>query len=119
MIDRARDARPGGHVARVVLPLGERGAFLVMFAGRSPTPAGATLDAVYLDRFTGERVTADAGATTAGTTLVNWMAPLHVGSFGGAPIRVIWFAGGLMPTVLCVTGLAMWWRRRRAARGAA
>ena len=36
MIDHARRVHPDGHVARVVLPFGERGAFLVMFAERSP-----------------------------------------------------------------------------------
>ncbi len=41
MIAIAQREHPGGHVARVVLPFGERGAFLVMFADRSPTPAFA------------------------------------------------------------------------------
>ena len=40
MIDRARAQAPGMPVARVVLPFGDRGAFLVQFADRSPTPAG-------------------------------------------------------------------------------
>ena len=111
MLDRARHAHPGGHVARVVLPFGDRGAFLVMFASDSPTPLGETLDAVYLDRFTGELLPAPAAAPTAGDLIVRWIAPLHAGSFGGAMVRAIWFVGGLAPAVLFITGFAVWWSR--------
>ena len=59
MIAIAQREHPGGHVARVVLPFGDRGAFLVMFADRSPTPAFAQLDSVYLDRLSGARLRTD------------------------------------------------------------
>lgn len=111
MIAIAQREHPGGHVARVVLPFGERGAFLVMFAGRSPTPAGAELDSVYLDRLSGARLPTDAGPRTIGDTIVRWMAPVHVGSFGGLPIRITWLVFGLMPAVLFVTGFIVWWSR--------
>lgn len=113
MIDRARQVHPGGHIARVVLPFGDRGAFLVMFASASPTPMGETLDAVYLDRHTGEPLTAQAAGATAGDVIIRWIAPLHVGAFGGAPVRAVWFIGGLMPPVLFATGVVVWWSRRR------
>ncbi len=112
MVDHARRFHPDGHVARVVLPFGERGAFLVMFAGASPTPAYSNLDAVYLDRRTGERLEAAVTPPTAGDRLVRWIAPLHVGSFGGAPIRLLWFAGGWLPVILVTTGVVVWWKRR-------
>ncbi len=111
MIAIARREHPEGHVARVVLPFGERGAFLVMFADVSPTPAFAQLDSVYLDRFSGARLPADVAPRTIGDTLVRSIAPAHVGSFGGFPIRIIWFVFGLMPAVLFVTGFLVWWNR--------
>lgn len=111
MIAIAQREHPGGHVARVVLPFGERGAFLVMFADVSPTPAFAQLDSVHLDRFSGARLPADAAPRTIGDTLVRAIAPAHVGSFGGLPIRIIWFVFGLMPAVLFVTGFVVWWAR--------
>lgn len=110
MIDRARAIHPQGHVARVVLPFGDRGAFLVMFAAESPTPAYSTLDSVYLDRFTGERLPYEQ-ARTFGDVVVGSMATLHVGGFGGTPIRVIWLVFGLMPAVLFATGFIVWWNR--------
>ncbi len=110
MIDRARQIHPDGHVARVVLPFGERGSFLVMFANRSPTPAYAELDSVYLDRFTGEHLRHDA-SRTVGDTIVRSMSTLHAGSFGGAPVRVVWFVFGLMPVLLFASGIVVWWNR--------
>jgi len=43
---------------------------------------------------------------------------LHFGRFGGLPVRFLWVALGLLPTVLFVTGFILWWTRvvrRRAA----
>ena len=112
MIATAQREHPGGHIARVVLPFGERGSFLVMFADRRPTPAGAALVSVHLDRFSGARLRTDVTPATLGDTLVRWMAPAHVGSFGGLPIRIIWLVFGLMPAVLFGTGVVVWWTRR-------
>jgi uncharacterized iron-regulated membrane protein len=111
MLDRARTAAPGKPVARVVLPVGERGAFLVMFADRSPTPASSRLTSVYLDPYTGERLAHASGARTWGDAVMARMTPWHVGGVGGQAGRVIWFLFGLAPAVLYVTGLLIWWRR--------
>lgn len=110
MIDRARADAPGRAVARVVLPFGERGAFLVMFSPRSPTPAGSELTSIYLDQYMGDRL-ATSGARPWGDAMMATMLPLHVGGVGGQAGRVIWFTLGLSPAVLFVTGLIVWWRR--------
>ncbi|MDP2322129.1 MAG: PepSY-associated TM helix domain-containing protein [Acidobacteriota bacterium] len=111
LLDHARPFAPGQPIARVVLPFGERGAFLVMFADRSPTPAGSELTAVYLDQHTGERLVASGNARSWGDAVMARMTPWHVGGVGGQPGRVIWFLFGLAPAVLFVTGLLTWWRR--------
>lgn len=36
---------------------------------------------------------------------------LHVGNFGGWPVKTIWFVLGLAPPVLFITGFIMWWHR--------
>ena len=113
MLDHARPFAPGQPVARVVLPFGERGAFLVMFADRSPTPAGSELTAVHLDQYTGERLVTSANARSWGDALMARTTPWHVGGVGGQAGRVIWFLFGLAPAVLFVTGLMIWWRRGR------
>lgn len=37
--------------------------------------------------------------------------PLHVGDFGGWPVKVLWVLLGLAPPVLFVSGFIMWWYR--------
>jgi uncharacterized iron-regulated membrane protein len=46
-----------------------------------------------------------------GDITMDWVAPLHVGNFGGTPIRIMWFVLGLAPALMFVTGFIMWWTR--------
>lgn len=39
--------------------------------------------------------------------------PLHIGSYGGLPIRVLYVLVGLTPGLLSITGFLLWWRRKR------
>jgi uncharacterized iron-regulated membrane protein len=77
-----------------------------------PTPLGAELTPVYLDQYTGARLAEPTPATrTAGDVIMAWVAPLHVGNFGGMGVRVAWLVLGLAPALLFVTGFIMWWTR--------
>lgn len=40
-------------------------------------------------------------------------APLHFGTFGGWPVRVLWCLGGLAPGILAVSGFLIWRGRHR------
>ena len=113
LIARARQQHPGEHVARVVTPGTDRGAFLVSFSAVRPTPVGnAELASVYLDQHTGAVLTAPPrAARTTGDIVMAWVAPLHVGNFGGNAVRVAWLILGLSPALLFVTGFIMWWSR--------
>ena len=37
---------------------------------------------------------------------------IHEGSVGGAVWRFVVFVAGLIPAILAVTGVVMWWRAR-------
>lgn len=94
------------------MPATSRGAFLVMFSPVTPTPTAETLTAVYLDQFTGAVLhEPPRGARSAGDRVMDWVAPLHVGSVGGTGLKVVWLILGLSPSVLFVTGVLMWWTR--------
>ena len=112
LVDEALRHAPNQHVARVVVPSSEKAAFLVQFSPAKPTPLGADLMSVYLDQYSGAALTpAAAPARTAGDVIMAWVAPLHVGNFGGNGIRVAWLLLGLAPPSLFVTGFVMWWTR--------
>lgn len=38
--------------------------------------------------------------------------PLHVGNFGGLPIKILYVFIGLTPGLLSITGFLLWWRRQ-------
>lgn len=38
---------------------------------------------------------------------------LHFGSFGGLPVKIIWFIVGLAPLILSITGVYVWYKRRK------
>lgn len=40
-----------------------------------------------------------------------WLAQAHFGRFGGMTSRLIWTFFGILPIVLFVTGMLMWWHR--------
>jgi uncharacterized iron-regulated membrane protein len=118
LVEKAQTLVPGQHVARVVVPSSDRAAFLVMFSDVRPTPAGSPrLTSIYLDQYSGEVLQQAAVAgRTAGVVIMAWVAPLHVGNFGGNAVRVAWLVLGLTPAVLFVTGFIMWWTRVVRAR---
>jgi uncharacterized iron-regulated membrane protein len=112
LIDEARRHAPGQYVARVVVPSDDTTAFLVMFSKVRPTPLGADLAPVYLDQYTGALLTDTAPPRrTVGDVIMAWVAPLHVGNFGGNGVRVLWFVLGMAPPLLFATGFIMWWSR--------
>ena len=40
-----------------------------------------------------------------------WLAQAHFGRFGGYPVKIVWTLFGILPIVLFVTGMLMWWHR--------
>lgn len=48
-----------------------------------------------------------------GDTVLSWLFPFHSGEAFGLPGRVTWTLFGLAPPLLFVTGLWLWWKRRK------
>ncbi len=112
LIARAQQRMPDQYVQRVVTPSSDTGAFLVMFSPARPGPVQEQLTSVYLDQYTGDVLNeSPRAARSAGDIVMDWVAPLHVGSFGGTGVRVAWLILGLAPPLLFVTGFIMWWSR--------
>ncbi|MFL0416793.1 PepSY-associated TM helix domain-containing protein [uncultured Sphingomonas sp.] len=53
-----------------------------------------------------------AFAAAGGVSFAQWARRLHDGTGMGLAWQALIFAAGLMPTLLAVTGVLMWWRRR-------
>jgi uncharacterized iron-regulated membrane protein len=112
LLDAARRAAPGQHIARVVVPSAPTSPFVVLFSPTAPTPLGALLTPVYLDPTSGRILMQPGAATrTAGDVVMAWLGPLHFGNFAGGLVKVLWLLFGVSPPLLFGTGFVMWWFR--------
>ena len=79
---------------------------------RSPYGNGATFDPV-----TGAlKTTEDIRKASAWNQVLDSFRPLHYGTFGGLPVKILWCLGGLAPGILAVSGAFMYFKRRYPAR---
>jgi uncharacterized iron-regulated membrane protein len=50
-----------------------------------------------------------------GDAVLAWLARVHFGRFRGNPyqryLQATWFVVGLVPAIMFVTGVVMWWNR--------
>jgi uncharacterized iron-regulated membrane protein len=49
----------------------------------------------------------------AGNVISQWLGALHTGRVGGFPYRVLLCLMGAVTSMLTITGLVIWWRRRK------
>jgi uncharacterized iron-regulated membrane protein len=113
LVWKAEQVVPGSHVTRVSLPTTMQGVVQVAVTRTVPA-ARENADYVYLnfDQFSGDLLqTRDLANRTTGDAIVSWFGRLHVGSFGGLPIKILWLILGLAPALLFITGTIMWWNR--------
>ncbi len=102
-IGKARVLAGGAPLRSVAWPTDLSADWTVTFA-RGTTPVGV-------------KIADDTGGATAAPArpqggLARWMRRIHDGTDMGAPWQVIIFFGGILPAVLAVTGVIMWWRAR-------
>lgn len=119
IIDRAEAAAPGGRVIRLTLPESDDDAVLVWLeAGHDPFGGRASFSGsvtMQIDPYSGEILAREdpSGRPALAQLFDRWLYPLHMGSFGGWPVRVLYGVIGLTPFVLAFTGVMLWWLRRR------
>ncbi|MBN4002089.1 PepSY-associated TM helix domain-containing protein [Nostoc sp. LPT] len=69
---------------------------------------------VYFDQYSGKVLRVDnALKPSLGDRILNSFTPLHYGTFGGLPTRILYVFIGLAPLILFITGFVMWRYRKR------
>ncbi|MEH2167337.1 MAG: PepSY-associated TM helix domain-containing protein [Nostoc sp.] len=64
---------------------------------------------LYLDQFSGKVLRIQDGLNpTRAEVVLNSFSPLHYGTFGGLPTRILYVFVGLAPLILFITGFVMW-----------
>lgn len=114
MLVQARQAMPDLEVSYVTLPTQPERNFMIR--GSRPGDWGifGKSNSVAIDGQTGElkavKRIEDAPVAAKIEAMVH---PLHVGTYGGWPIKWLYIVLGLTPGLLSVTGALLWWRRKR------
>jgi uncharacterized iron-regulated membrane protein len=106
-----------GYLHRRNLWMTEDPAGTISLAYQARNDVSAGRDArifLAVDRYTGAVLSDSnpANLPRGARVMADWMLPVHFGEFGGWPTRILWALGGLMPAVLLVTGVIMWWKPR-------
>jgi uncharacterized iron-regulated membrane protein len=67
---------------------------------------------IFINPFNGEPMRRlDSRTLPLALRALLYVYAIHFGSFAGLVSRVLWFLLGLLPSVLLVTGLILWWNR--------
>jgi uncharacterized iron-regulated membrane protein len=120
LVARSRQIVPGATLARYVLPATDRAPILVLMAKEVHGDFDRSDEvSLFFDQYDGKLLAQRAQADrtyTAGDTVMAWIGPLHLGTFGGPGlsgfgIKTLWTLFGLAFPLLFVTGTLMWWNR--------
>ncbi len=113
---RARAALPGVTFTRVELPAVGKGHYRLSGDHGTRWSQQDASEAV-VETHTGRVLwTHDARAARPVTRAYNLSEPLHFGTFGGLPVRVLYALLGVASGALSITGYALWALKRRRRR---
>lgn len=116
----AAERIPGFRANYISLPFAPDGGVTLWGAIEPRGPlTGPYGSQVFYDEKTGtHKSTTDLRDAGLWTRIVDTFVPLHYGTFGGLPVKILWCLGGLTPGTLAVTGFLIWRLRRRSTSSA-
>ncbi|MCP3023914.1 PepSY-associated TM helix domain-containing protein [Cupriavidus basilensis] len=116
-VSTAQALYPAALVTRVSFPRKAGDPFEVRLRQPGEVRQGSGATRLWLDAHTGKRLgVRDPMDAPAGDTFLNWMYPLHTGEAFGLVGRAFISVFGVVPLMFAVTGVLIWWKRRRGHR---
>ncbi|OJV12609.1 MAG: hypothetical protein BGO21_02365 [Dyadobacter sp. 50-39] len=114
MYKQARAAMPDLEPTYVYLPTQPARKFEVRGYTKEQWKLWGSSNSVRIDQQTGETLAiARFADKPLGERIEATFFPLHVGNFGGIPVKVLYVIIGLTPGLLSFTGFLLWWRGAR------
>lgn len=113
IVAATQKAMPGVRIAGVAFPADSTGSYRLDVIGEG-LPKSGKREMLILDQYSGKvLLNSRSDFPNSGNAYLSWLTPIHYGSFGGMPTKILALLGGLMPLVLFVTGFIIWWPRFR------
>ncbi len=101
----------GSRVVGIALPADSVGNYRLDIISPG-LPRSGKREMIILDQYSGKvLLNSRRDFPSAGQAYLSWLTPLHYGSFGGLPTRILALIGGLIPLLLFITGFIIWWPR--------
>lgn len=112
LVERAKAAAPGATLVRVKRSLQPTAPFEASLEYERGLYPHVNL---VLDPYNGQILKTQADTTASrGHKAMSVTEELHYGTFGGIGTKLAYTFAGLMPVGLFITGIWMWWKRKRA-----
>ncbi|MBW4513338.1 MAG: PepSY domain-containing protein [Scytonematopsis contorta HA4267-MV1] len=116
-LQKAESSLPGGETT-FIFPASDKKA-AVRIRKRLPGeihPNGRSF--MYLDQYSGEVLRIENIYHAAWVEhLLAWTYPLHIGSYSGLGVKILYLIFGLTPAILMVTGFVIFWMKNYGATG--
>jgi uncharacterized iron-regulated membrane protein len=113
-VNHALTTVDAAYLRAATFPLNPEQPFRIVL-GRNGESRGAPDLTVFVDPWTGKVTQVrDPDGFSPAETVVAWLRPVHEGNAFGWPWTVLILISGTLPMLFAVTGMSMWWIRRRA-----
>jgi uncharacterized iron-regulated membrane protein len=102
---------PGSRIAGLSLPNSPMGNYRMDMLSKG-LPKSGKREMLIVDQYTGKiLLNSRTDFPNIGNAYLSWLGPVHFGSFGGLPTKILAVIGGLMPLALFITGFVIWYPR--------
>lgn len=104
---------PNASLEFITLPADPTGSYRFDFIGPYVSKEGKR-QMMIADQYSGKiLLNSNTDFPNVGQAYLSWLTPIHYGSFGGLPTKILALLGGLIPLTLFITGFIIWWPRHR------
>lgn len=106
---------PEGKVMGLTIPVDSVATYAVNLISPGKSQTG-DFNIVNLDQYSGEVVLNLDDFPNIGKAYINWVTPIHYGTFGGLTTRIIALITTLMVPILFISGFIIWlerWKKRK------
>lgn len=113
----ARKTFPEAELLGMAVPLTPQTVYRLDMKSKGVAKTGNRI-MVMVDQYSGKvLLNSEKDFPNVGNSYLSWLTPIHYGSFGGMPTRILALLAGLMPLLLYITGFIIWWPRYKKQAG--